>query len=223
MKIFVIVPLFNEKKHAPQVLKELSDFDLPVVVVDDGSTDGSLLKIKEKRLKNIVFLEHKINLGKGAAMKTGAEYAFSKGADAIIFMDADGQHKPEDLPKFIENLNKGKYDVVFGSRNLNFGVPLVRYVGNKIASMVASILFGVYVSDVICGFRALTKRAYKTVEWESTGYGVETEIVARAGKRRLRYCEIPVETIYHDHVKGVTILDAISVFGNVIKWWVSLK
>jgi glycosyltransferase involved in cell wall biosynthesis len=222
MKIFIIIPLFNEEKHIAAVLKAVSGYKLPVVVVDDGSADRSKIKIQESGIKNITLLEHRINLGKGAAMKTGGDYAFEHGADAIIFMDSDGQHEAEDLQKFVRALESGDFDVVFGTRNYNYGVPLIRYLGNKFASVVMASLFGVYVSDVICGFKGMTKEAYKKLNWESSGYGVEAEIVARIGKNKLEFCEVPVETIYHDKVKGVTILDAFGIFGEVLKWKITL-
>jgi glycosyltransferase involved in cell wall biosynthesis len=223
MKIFVVIPLFNEKKHISSVLKNISTYNLPMVVVDDGSTDGSEVGLNELRLKNVTILTHKINLGKGAAMKTGADFAFGKKADAVIFMDSDGQHEASDLPKFVKALESGKYDVVLGSRNFNYGVPLVRFLGNKFASVLMGLLFRIYVSDVICGFRAVTKSGYGKVGWESDGYGVETEMVARLGKTRPGFCEVPVQTIYINNVKGVTLLDAFEVLGNVVKWKLTLK
>lgn len=222
MKIFVVIPLFNEEKHIVKVLKDVSVYKLPIIVIDDGSTDRSRIKIQESGIKNITLLEHKINLGKGAAMKTGADFAFDDSADAIIFMDSDRQHEAEDLPKFTKALESGNFDVVFGTRNYNYGVPLVRYLGNKFASVVMASLFRTYISDVICGFKGMTKEAYKKIRWESTGYGVEAEIVARLGKNKLRFCEVPVETIYHDKVKGVTILDAFGIFAEVLKWKLTL-
>jgi len=165
-----------------------------------------------------VLLEHKINLGKGAALKTGCEYAFSHGADAVVMMDADGQHAAGDLPEFVEKLNTKKYDVVFGSRNLGMGMPFIRFVGNKVASVIVNLMFGIYVSDLISGYRALTKKGYEKTKWESTGYGVETEMVIRVKKNNLKYCEIAVETIYFDNYKGVSILDAFGVFMNLIYW-----
>jgi glycosyltransferase involved in cell wall biosynthesis len=218
MEIFVVIPLFNEKKHIAEVLSEVSKNKLPIIVVDDGSSDNSKLIVRNLKLKNLTLLEHKINLGKGAAMKTGADYAFDRGADAVIFMDSDGQHLASDLPEFTEALESGKYDVILGSRNFGYGVPLVRFLGNKFASVVMAFLFRVYVSDVICGFRAVTKAGYAKTRWDSDGYGVETEMVARIGKYRLRFCEVPVETVYNDKVKGVTILDAFGIFGQVVKW-----
>jgi len=219
MKIFLVVPVYNESLHLNEVVKNLLSVNLPVVVVDDGSVDKTpkiLAKFKDKSSKFIV-LTHRINLGKGAAMKTGAEAAFKKGAEAVIFMDGDGQHLISDLPKFIAKLEEG-YDVVFGSRAFVLGVPLVRYLGNKLASILVNFLFGIYISDVVCGFRALTEKAFQRLNLESTGYGVETEMVVKIKKNKLNYCEVPVETVYKDNYKGVTIMDALGIFFDLIRW-----
>lgn len=215
MRIFIVIPAFNESKRIEQVLEDIKDTGFPVIVVDDGSTDFTFEKAKKH---NVKVLRHKINLGKGAAIKTGCEAAFSMGADAIIMMDSDGQHKAEDLPKFAEKIQSGKFDVVFGSRNMNLGVPLVRFLGNKFASVLITLLFKTYVSDLICGYRAVTKKAYIQMELKSSDYGIETEMVIKTAKLKLRYCEIPVKTLYYDKFKGVTILDAFGVLLNVIKW-----
>jgi len=215
MKIFIVIPYYNERKHIQSVISGvLSNNKHQIIVVDDGSSDGGADNLENSK---VTLIRHDVNLGKGAAMKTGAEYAFEHGADAVIFMDSDGQHRASDLTKFIDVLNKRKYDIVFGTRNLSMGVPVVRYFGNKIASIVVSVLFGIYVSDSICGFRAVTKKGYLKTKWNSTGYGVEIEMVARAGKFYLKTFEVPVETIYHNHVKGVTILDAFGIFIEVVK------
>lgn len=218
MKIYVIVPIYNEKVHIASVLREVSKYKLPIIVVDDGSGDGTADEIKSAKIKNLTVLSHKINLGKGAAMKSGADFAFKKGADAIIFMDSDGQHRAIDLPKFVRAIKTGKYDIALGSRNYNYGVPLIRFLGNKIASVVMVFLFNIYVSDVICGFRAITKIGYNKIRWGSDGYGVETEMIARIGKSNVRFCEVPIQTIYHNDVKGVTILDAFGILIQVLKW-----
>lgn len=215
MNVFIIIPAFNESKRIDIVLTDLKVFNVPIIVVDDGSKDSTSENAKKH---HATVLRHKVNLGKGAAIKTGCEAAFLAGADAIVMMDADGQHKAEDLPKFMEKIQSGKYDVIFGSRNLNMGVPLVRYLGNKLASILIVLFFKIYVSDLICGYRALTKKAYMQMELKSSGYGIETEMIVKAAKFKLRYCEIPVETIYYDRFKGVTIIDAFGVLLNVIKW-----
>jgi len=218
MNIFIVIPIYNENKHIGVVLRNLIKYKLPIILVDDGSTDKSGSTVSGLKIKNLTLLTHKINLGKGAAMKTGADWAFANGADAIIFMDSDNQHSPDDLSKFLKPLQSGKFDAVFGTRNYSYGVPLVRFLGNKFASVVLVIFFGIYASDVLCGFKAVTKNAYKKIRWDSTGYGVETEMVARIGKEKLHFCEVPVASIYHDKTKGVTILDAVGIMGEIIKW-----
>lgn len=210
----VVVPAYNEQKRIGNVLDTLVATKLPIYVVDDGSRDKTFEVVKQYK---VIALRHRINLGKGAALKTGTEAAFADGYQAIIMMDSDGQHKVEDLPKFTEALDKG-CEVVIGSRNLNLRVPFIRLLGNKCASALVSLLFGIYVSDLLCGYRAFTKKAYEKIEWQSTGYGVETEMVVRVGLSKLHYCEVPVETVYFDKFKGVTILDAFGILVNVVKW-----
>lgn len=223
MKIAVVLPMYNEAKKINDVLDTLSKIKLPVFLVNDGSTDKTL-DVISKRIKDnkITLISHKLNLGKGSALRTGGEAAFEKGFDAVIFMDADGQHDTEDLDKFIKELNTGKYDVVLGSRNLHHGVPLVRFLGNKFASVLISLLFGIYVSDILSGFRAVTKEGFRKLKLESTGYGVETEMIVKIAKYKLKTTEVPVRTIYHDKNKGVTILDALGIFIDVLRWRISL-
>ena len=96
-------------------------------------------------------------------------------------------------------------------------------MGNKLASVLVGFMFGIYVSDLICGFRGLTKNAYKKIKWESTGYGVETEMVIRTKKNGLSHCEVPVETVYYDNYKGVSIIDALGVLVNLFRWRLTLK
>jgi glycosyltransferase involved in cell wall biosynthesis len=214
---YVVVPAFNEQSRIEQVLIALKKITPNIIVVNDGSSDSTSLVANKNK---VLTLDHKINMGKGAAMKTGAEAAFKMGADYVIFLDADGQHDPKDLPKFIKKINDG-FDIVFGSRNLSYGVPLIRFLGNKVGAFIISSFFGIYRRDLLCGFMAMTKEAYRKIIWDSLRYGVETEIVAKTGKNRLKYGEIPIETIYIDKYKGVTILDAIGILFNIPKWLLS--
>jgi glycosyltransferase involved in cell wall biosynthesis len=217
--ICVIIPVYNEEKRIRKVLDDLlTSTDCRIVVVDDGSTDKTFAIASN--IKKVIVLRHKINQvkSKGAAMKTGCEYAFDHlHCKAVIFMDGDGQHLPSDLPKFIEKLGLG-YDIILGSRNFNLNIPLVRYLGNKTASIVINLLFSKYVSDLLCGFRAITKTAYEQIKWDSVGYGVETEMVVNMARTNLRWCEVPVTVLYYDKAKGVSILDAFGILFDVIKW-----
>lgn len=213
--IWLIIPAYNERGRIETVLTQAEKFISPgrIVVVDDGSRKP----LRHKGKLNLI--RHAINLGKGAALKTGVEFALSQGAEAVILMDADGQHDPVDLSRFITLLAAGN-DVVFGSRRPTLDAPLIRLLGNKFASIYINLVFRVYISDILSGYRALTRFAYEKLKWTSARYGVETEIVARLGKnkRALRFTEFPIETIYIDKYKGVTILDAIRILLDSI-WW----
>ncbi len=223
MKIAIVAPSFNEKNKIGVFLEDIKNIKMPIIIIDDGSTDETAKIISEFRKNpNIILIKHKINLGKGAALKTGCSLAFNMGMDAVVIMDSDGQHLISDLPKFIKALNSKKYDLIFGSRSLNFGIPLVRFVGNKFASALVSLLFGIYISDLICGYRAFTKKAFEKIDWQSSGYGVETEMVIKTGLYKLKSCEVPVQTVYYDKFKGVTIIDALGILVNVLKWRISI-
>jgi len=216
MRYFVVITAFNEAPRIGPLLKKVKKFTKRIIVVDDGSLDKTGEVAQREAVK---VLRHRVNLGKGAAIKTGVEMAFSKKAEAVVLLDADGQHNPLHIPEFVGELRRG-YDIVFGTR-IGAEAPFVRFIGNRLGSFLISLLFGIYRRDMLCGFIAFTRSAYEKIKWESTGYGVETEIVARTGKNKLKYGEIPIETIYKDKYKGVTILDAIGVLLNIPKWLIS--
>lgn len=210
---FVIIPAHNEQKHIAKVLKKTKKYADNIIVVDDGSSDSTSEIAREE---GVVVLKHVVNLGKGAALKTGSEYAIKKGARRIIFMDADGQHKPEDIPRFLASL-KG-VDIVFGSRRLNKHMPFVLKFGNWFIKRLNDLLFGIKLSDTQSGYRAMTINTYEKIKWKSTSYGVESEMIALVGKKRLKYREITIETIYADKYKGTTVIDGIKIVLNMI-WW----
>lgn len=212
MKVFIVIPAYNEEKRIGPVLAEIKRVGLSSIVVDDGSKDKTLEIAKRY---TPFALCHGINIGKGAALKTGCQAAFSLGAEAVIMMDSDGQHRPEDLPKFVSALKK--CSVVLGRRDFA-GIPLVRLIGNRIISLAVELLFGIKASDILCGFKAFTKKAYDEIRWNSLGYSVETEIVAMTGKKRLTNCEVPVATVYYDKFKGLTILEGMGILLDILKF-----
>lgn len=224
MKIALVLPVYNEESMLVGVLKSLLKTKLSIILVNDGSSDNTLNIARKEALKNskIKIISHKINLGKGAALKTACMAAFNKNFNAVIFMDADGQHSPSDLNKFIEKLKTKNYDIVLGSRSLQSGAPLVRLLGNKFASILIFVLFGLYVSDILCGFRGMTRKGFQKINFESSGYGIETEMIVKISKYKLRICEVPVATIYYDKHKGVTLIDAFNILFDVLKWRVIL-
>ena len=159
MKIFVIVPVYNEQNRATETINKILKVDenVTVVAVDDGSTDNSLAILKKSFEKNkrVIIANHLVNLGKGAAMKTGARIAWKLGGEVVVFVDADGQHNPKYLPKFINELNK--FPIVFGYRELNKKSPWIRRNGNKFAGWLISVLFNINRKDLLCGFLGFKK------------------------------------------------------------------
>lgn len=214
MKTFIVVPAYNEHRHIGLVLDDLHKLGYKhIIVVDDGSKDDTSEIAKKKKA---VVLKHIVNMGKGAAAKTGCEYALKQGADVIVLIDADRQHEAEEIPKFLIVL-KNK-DIVFGHRAFNKQMPLIFRIGNRCINWATKVLYGMCLQDTQCGFRAMTAKAYKKVRWESTGYEMESEMIANAGKHNLKYAELPIKTIYADRHKGTTFIDGLKIVGNMLIW-----
>lgn len=216
--IYIIIPAHNETKRVGDVLSNVVQTKHPVVVVDDGSNDNTLNVVKRYK---VTALKHKVNLGKGAAMKTGAEAAFKMGAKAVVFMDADGQHDVKDLDGFIDKLREG-FSILYGTRQWGKGVPKERLVGNKLTSFLIKVLYKVSITDILCGYRAFTKRAYRKIKWDSTSYGVEAEMIIRAAKVNLNYCEVPVAAVYLESYKGMTFSHAFQVIYDILRWRITI-
>jgi len=217
MKTIVIIPAFNESKYISSILCSVINFVDNIVLIDDGSTDKTA-EIAKQVSDKICVLRHRINLGKGAALKTGCLAALKLEADIIITMDADGQHKPEDIPRFTKEIQENDVDIVFGSRKIGEGMPYMMRVGNKFLSVIVNLLFRVYISDTQSGFRAFKANVFDKIKWNSHNYSVETEMIVNAGKNKLKYSEIIIDTIYHDKYKGTTIFDGLRIFFNLLIW-----
>ena len=214
--LFVLIPAYNEEKHITSVIRKVKKFATNIVVIDDGSKDGTF-KLAEK--EGVYALKHVVNIGKGAALKTGCDYAIRKGAKQLIFIDADGQHLPEDIPRFVDALHG--VDIVFGSRGLNKKMPFILKFGNQFINKVNNILFGIHLQDTQSGYRAMTADTYRKIKWKSTNYSVESEMVANTGKKKLKYREITIKTIYADRYKGTTVIDGVKIVLNMIWWKIS--
>lgn len=214
-KVWIIIPARNEEKRILPVIRKTKKFADNVIVVDDGSND-STRKILEK--EDVLVLKHIVNMGKGAALKTGCDYAKKHGAEILVVMDADGQHKPEDVPKLVHTLEKNNLDIVFGSRQQNKRMPFIFRWGNQVLSRLTQGITKVKIQDTQCGFRAFTINAYRKIRWEATDYTIESEMVAKVGKNHLKYKEIPIQTIYLDKYKGTTIFHGLKIGFETLLW-----
>lgn len=218
MRVFVVIPVYNEGEALRTLVSDVGSFVPPenIVVVDDGSTPA----VRRENVGEARLLRHRINLGKGMALKTGCELATSMGADVIVLMDGDGQHEPRDIPRLVAALEEA--DIVFAARQLDRQMPAVRLAGNWTLNRCASLLFRLELSDVWCGFRAFRAQAFEKIAWNAHDYAVDVEMAVRAGRARLAWREVPIGTVYHDAYKGVTVVDGLRLLGQLVAWKLTL-
>jgi len=211
--IFAIIPAYNEENRVADVVTNAKRYVDKVIVVDDGSSDKTYDAAKSA---GAVTLKHIVNLGKGAALKTGCDYAITQGADMLIVLDADTQHDPEEIPNFIKTLKEA--DIVFGSRKETENMPIILRSGNFVVNLATRILFKISLKDTQSGYRAFTADSYKKIRWQASDYSMESEMIANVGKKRLKYKEILIKTIYSDKYKGTTVMDGVKIVMNMF-WW----
>ena len=215
-KIFIVIPAHNEERYIGSVIAKARKYADNVIVVDDGSSDNTG---KEASKNGAVVLSHVVNLGKGAALKTGCDYAIMEKADIIIALDADAQHDPKEIPNFVRALENA--DVALGCRKINRRMPFVLRFGNWFIDETIKFLYGLRIRDSQCGYRAFTPYAYQKLRWKSSDYSMESEMIARIGRKKMRYAEVPIETIYSDKYKGTTIIDGVKIVINLLLWRLS--
>jgi polyprenyl-phospho-N-acetylgalactosaminyl synthase len=212
--IFVIIPAYNEGAVLSQTVDELSFYKFNVVVVDDGSSVPAAQFLQNRPVH---YLRHLTNLGQGAALQTGMDYALQNGASIIVHFDADGQHSPELIYKLIEPIRSGECDIVMGSRfidpNDRKQVPALKQLVLKAGVCVSWLFAGLWLTDTHNGFRALSREAARRIRLTENGYAHATEILELIRKSGLRYKEIPATIRYTEHsqAKGQRELNSINI------------
>jgi len=196
-KIAIIIPAYNEEKYIEETVKRCLEVLPDVVVIDDGSKDLTY-SIAKKAGASV--LRHKVNKGKGVALRTGFDYALENDFSGIITIDADHQHNVDEIQKFINFLSLGKEDVdiILGNRMKNpENMPWIRYIANKFTSWLISIRAGIKIPDVQSGFRYINKRVLKNVKTKTSRFEAEPELLLRASLKGYKTVSIPISTIYY--------------------------
>lgn len=199
LKVFCIIPALNEEKNILEVVNSVRPHVSEIVVVDDGSEDGTAHIAETSH--GATLLRHIINRGQGAALETGTRYALMKGADAIVHFDADGQFLAEEIKDIIEPIKRGEADAVFGSRFLNKKSAIPFFKKNIIiplARLANFIFLGIKLTDPQSGFRALAREAAEKIRIKQDGMSHCSEILYKAHKENLKIKEIPITVIYHN-------------------------
>ncbi len=192
-EIIALIPTYNEARYVAEVVRRTLAY-VPVVVIDDGSTDGSGAAAA---LAGAKVLAHAANRGKGQALNTGFDYALQRGVTAAITLDADGQHDPDEIPGFIAAFRAGQGDLIIGQRSFA-QMPAKNQFGNRTGSFLLGLAMGRPVPDNQSGYRLLSRAVLAQVRPSSTRFEAEVEILLRAQMAGFRLAWIPIKTIYND-------------------------
>lgn len=198
-KVFVVIPAYNEEFMIDKVIKDLKKHNYKnIVVVDDGSSDKTYEAASKHKIH---VLKHVINLGQGAALKTGIDYALLQGADIIVTFDADGQHQAKEIERMINPIKKKEVEVTLGSRFLSDGskIPALRRLYLKIGVLVLFVMYGIKLTDSHNGFRAFSRKALQKIELRANQMEHASEIPEQIKKKRIKFKEIPVNIRYTDY------------------------
>ena len=197
-KRVIVIPAFNEAKTIGETVRGALAYADRVLVVDDGSSDRTA---EIAAAAGAVVVRHAVNRGLGGALGTGIEGALRLGADAIVTMDADGQHRAEDAKAAFERLAEGDADFVIGSRMLEGkgNMPARRRLAQLLGNALTYVLFRKLVTDSQSGLRGMTRHAAERIRLRSSRMEVSSEFVKEIVDKRLRLAEIPIEAIYTDY------------------------
>lgn len=234
MKLSIIIPVFNEERTITKVLSQITDIKIPgiqkeIIIVDDGSTDKTVEKIKffTRRNKDIQFFIHDHNMGKGKAVKTGIEHA---NGDYIIIQDADLEYNPSFISSLIMPIQEGRAKVVYGTRlkrlpnifneekTFRF---LLHYFGNRFLSLITSILYGQWITDMETCYKLFPREAINNIQLKARGFELEPEITAKLMKKGYRITEVPISTKprgYEEGKKLNTLRDGRIALWTLIKY-----
>jgi dolichol-phosphate hexosyltransferase len=208
VKLSIVMPVYNEAERVAEALKQALAVDYPceveLVVVDDGSHDGTaekLASIDDDRLRVIT---HGANAGKGAAIRTGVEAATG---DYMIILDADLEYDPQDIPQLLAPVLDGRTTVVYGNRTFgsHSAYSFWYVMGNKAVTTAANVLFNSYISDLETCFKLLPVELYRSLDIRSRGFGMEAEITGKLLRRRIRPYEVPVSYVARSREEGKKI------------------
>lgn len=216
-KVFVVIPAYNEGKIIQQVVKEVKEYTENIVVVDDGSSDGTH---EQALLAKVTVLRHIINRGQGAAIQTGIDYALLHGADIIVTFDADGQHSANEIQEMVEPIIKGECNITIGSRFLGkySNMPLNKKILLKLAIQFTGIVSRIYLTDAHNGFRAMSKEVANLIYIKQDGMAHASEIIDQIAKFKIKFREIPVSVKYTSYSirKGQSPLNAFRIAFNLL-------
>lgn len=212
--VAAVVPAHDESQLVRRTIEAIPDVVDAVILVDDGSTDGTAAEARSaERTVDVSF--HDANLGVGAAIASGCLDARRRAVDLVVVVAADGQMAPEDLPSLLGPLAAGEADFVKGNRldwpDARQRMPLSRWTGNHVLSWLTRTILRAPWRDAQCGYVAMNRRTLEAIDWGRlwSGYGYPNDLLAALQRMRLRVCEVPVRPVYRDERSGIRLRHAV--------------
>ena len=238
MKLSILIPVYNEEKTIIEVLKQLMCLKFPckreIIVIDDGSTDGTRKRLKnyesslftnKTRTDNIKVIYHKNNRGKGAAIQSGLTLV---SGDYILIQDADSEYLPVEIPKLLSPLFNHQYKhsncslAIYGSRfkNNKAIIPPFYLFGNKLLTMITNLLYNTELTDMETGYKLLPAKVFKRMNLKSDRFDIEPEITAKLIRNKIKIMEVPISYRGRTHLAGkkLTIADAFEAIKSLVIW-----
>jgi glycosyltransferase involved in cell wall biosynthesis len=210
--VWVVIAAYNEAGVIARVISDVRRRGFPIVLVDDGSADATA---EDAERAGAVVVRHPVNLGQGAALQTGLEFALYEGADIIVTFDADGQHRAADIAGLVDALAQHGADYALGSRFLGSAVnlPPARRLLLTAATWFTRITSGLSLTDTHNGLRAMTRRGASAIRLRQNRMAHGSEILNQIAASRLKYVEVPVTIEYSAYslAKGQKLSDALSI------------
>lgn len=222
VRISITIPVYNEINTIDAILDrvEQSEFDKEIIIVDDGSTDGTREVLQDKYDGRFKVFFHDRNMGKGAALKTAFEHVTG---DIVLIQDADLEYDPADYPKLIEPITRGVADVVFGSRFLGGPHRVLffwHFVANRLLTLLSNALNNINLSDMETCYKAFRSEILQDLDIRSQRFGFEPEFTAFVAKKKLRIYEVPISYYGRTYTEGkkITWKDGIAALYYIFRF-----
>ena len=224
-KLSVVVPVYNERNTVVEVVRRMRAVELPdgiereIIVIDDGSTDGTRDVLRQLGDSTVRILMHEANRGKGASVRTGLALATG---DYVLIQDADLEYDPDDWPRLIAPVIRGRARVVYGSRftGERRNMLLLHWIGNRMLSLVTNVLFNSTLSDMETCYKLVDRTLLNDLALRSDHFDIEPEITAKILKRGIRIYEVPISYMGRefDEGKKITWRDGFAALWTLVKF-----